>query len=314
LALGAVSHGRIEKTAYGDGLIYRYVATHLDTPPSRIDPVVSNRGTSLRYGRIGFPVLIWIFAAGQPAAIPYSQAILIVLGAGFVGAATYQLLPRAGLLGALVAFMVPGFSLSIVGGYGEVIALALSLWALIEASRSHWWVSASLLSAAMLTRENAGAVVFGMIVWLLLKRSPKPIIPVIASTVPLIAWYVFVDVRFGHIPLLDPYLHATTSTIATPFLAVGQSLTHGGVGSILTAASHLLLALTALWLARRSVLTMIAAAAGLQVFSAGPFAWHYIGDAMRAFVFLESFLAIAILSVRWAPRMMGRPAHLLSSR
>ena len=31
------------KTAYGDGLIYRYVASHLSTPPGEINPVVSER-------------------------------------------------------------------------------------------------------------------------------------------------------------------------------------------------------------------------------------------------------------------------------
>src|SRR6266550_685028 len=123
-ALAAISRAQINNTAYGDGLIYRYVAGHLTTPPNQIDPVVRSRGTSIRYGRIGFPALIWFTAAGHNSAMPWSQAALIVLAAGAAGAATSILFPRAGPIGAALAFIAPGFSLSVVGGYGEVLAVA----------------------------------------------------------------------------------------------------------------------------------------------------------------------------------------------
>src|SRR5439155_26975423 len=100
VALLAVSHGDVNKMAYGDGLIYRYVATHLSTPPDKIDPVVVVRGTSLRYGRIGLPGMIWLAAAGQPRAMAYPQAIIIILSAGFAGAATASLFPNSGPIGA----------------------------------------------------------------------------------------------------------------------------------------------------------------------------------------------------------------------
>jgi hypothetical protein len=95
LSLLAESRGHVQRTAYGDGLIYRYVASHLTTPPSQIDPVVSSRGSSIRYGRIGFPAFIWITAAGQSSAMPYAQAVLIVILAGAAGAATTLLFPGA---------------------------------------------------------------------------------------------------------------------------------------------------------------------------------------------------------------------------
>src|SRR5205809_6059297 len=82
-ALIAVSRGHVDRMAYGDGLIYRYVASHLTTPPSQVDPVVSSRGSSIRYGRIGFPALIWLASAGHDSVMPWAQAALIVLSAGF---------------------------------------------------------------------------------------------------------------------------------------------------------------------------------------------------------------------------------------
>lgn len=286
-------------TAYGDGLIYRYVASHLTTSPSDIDPVVSSRGTSVRYGRIGFPALIWLASAGQNSAMPWAQASLIVLFAGAAGTATALLFPRAGPIGALLPFLVPGFSLSVVGGYGEVMAVALGLWAVILVGRARYWKAAGLLAIAMLTRENAGAVLVGLVVWQLIHRRPKPAAILLSSLVPLAAWYVFVDARFGHIPLLDPYLRTTTDTIATPFVAVWHSLTQGQAASIAAAAIHLTLALIAFWLWRKDVLAVVAAAAGLQVLSSGVFAWHFIGDAMRAFTFLELFLLLTLLRYRW---------------
>jgi hypothetical protein len=285
--------------AYGDGLIYRYVGQHLTTPPAEVDPVVSSRGSSLRYGRIGFPALIWVTAAGHNDAMPYSQAILIVLAAGAAGAATALLFPSAGPIGALLPFIAPGFSLSVVGGYGEVVGVAFALWAVILAMRAHWWPAAALLAAAMVTRENAGAVLVGLVAWQLIKRRPKAAAILLTSVIPLAIWYAFVDARFGHLPLLDPYLRITTDTIATPFVAIVRSLTHGSGGSIATALAHLILALIAFWLWRRNVLAAVAAAAGLQVLSSGVFAWHFTGDAMRAFTFLQLFLLLTLLRYRW---------------
>jgi hypothetical protein len=54
----------------------------------------------------------------------------------------------------------------------------------------------------------------------------------------------------------------------------------------------LMLLAFALW--RRSVFGAIAAAAGLQVLSAGRFSWHFEGEAVRAFTFLQVFLILAI--------------------
>jgi hypothetical protein len=296
IALVAVSRGHVNRMAYGDGLIYRYVAAHLDTPPDQIDPVVSSRGTSLRYGRIGFPALIWVTAAGQPRAMPYSQAILIVLAAGAAGAATALLFPQTGPIGALIPFIAPGFSLSLVGSYGEIPAVAFALWAVIMARRERWWPAAGLMSAALLVREDAGFVLIGLLAWELLKRRPKAAAILTASVIPLIGWYAFVKSRYGHIPIFDPFLRVGTRT---PVVAVWHSITQGSAGSIATAAIHLLLALVAFWIWRRSIFAAVAAAAGLQVLSSGVYAWQFVGDALRVFTFLQLFLLVALLRYRW---------------
>ena len=103
------------------------------------------------------------------------------------------------------------------------------------------------------------------------------------------------DARYGHLPILDPYLRVATDTIGPPFVAVWRSVTGAPAGPTLTAAVHLALMLLAFSLWRRSVFGTIAAAAGLQVLSAGRFSWHFEGEAVRAFTFLQIFLILAVV-------------------
>ena len=295
-ALVAESHGHVDRMAYGDGLIYRYVASHLDTPPSEIDPVVSVRGTSLRYGRIGFPIMIWIASAGQPRVMPYAQAILIVLFAGLAGAATARLFPQLGSIGALLPFVAPGFSLSVVGSYGEVPAVALGLWAVILARRERWVLAATLLAIAILVREDAGVVLIGLVTWELYHRRIRASAILVTSVIPLLVWYPFVKARYGHIPLFDPFLQVGTRT---PLIAAFHAIQHGTWASVITAGIHVALMVIAFWMWRRSIYSAVAAASGLQVLSSGVLAWQYVGDAIRVFTFFQLFFLIAMLSLRW---------------
>lgn len=294
------SRGDVDRMTEGDGLIYQYVAANLAQDPEAMHPVVVERGTSLRYGRIGFPALIWLFSAGQRAAMPYVQPLLIVLAAGAAGAASATLLSRAGPLGALLPFLAPGFSVSVQGGFADAVAVPFALWAVVFARRERWLPTGVMLGAAMLTRENAGAVLVGIGVWLLLRRRFAVVGALSLSVIPLLAWYMFVDQRYGHIPILDPYLRSTTDTIAAPGLAIWRSLTDSTASGTLTAAIHLGLALVAFALWRRSIVGAIAAACGLQVLAAGRFSFAYEGEAFRQFTLLQLFLIIALGWKRWS--------------
>ncbi len=295
----ASSRGDVDRMTIGDGLISRYVAAHFSTPPDAIDPVVSSRGTSLRYGRVGLPALIWLGSAGQPEAMPYVQPILMVLAAGAAGAAAATLLPRAGPIAALFPFAAPGFTLAVSGGFAEVVAVAFGLWVVVWARRRRWVLAAAMLAAAMLTRENAGALLVGIALWLLLSRTLRPMVILGLSIAPLVAWYGFVASRYGEIPILDPYLRVTTETIAAPGVAIWRALTDSTASGTLTAALHLGLALVAFTMWRRSIVGAIAAAAGLQVLAAGRFSFVYEGEAFRQFAFLQLFLLLALVRSRW---------------
>jgi len=281
--------------AYGDGLIYRYVAAHFSQVPSEVDPVVVERGTSLRYGRVGLPAVIWVASAGRPAAMRYAHPVVIVLGAAAAGAAVTLLAPGTGLFAPLLLFLAPGFSVSVAGGFAEVLAVAFGLWAVVLVGRGNWGWGTAALAAAILTRENAGAILVGLLLWYGLLRRDRRSPLLFLSLGPVAIWYGFVASRYGHIPILDPYLRVATDTIATPFLAVWRSLTESPAGPVVAASIHVALALIAFALWRKSVLGAIAAAAGLQVISAGPFSWHFEGEAVRAFTFLQLFLILALI-------------------
>jgi hypothetical protein len=304
----ASSRGQVDRMAYGDGLIYRYVAAHFAQPPGDVDPVVVERGTSLRYGRVGLPAAIWVASAGRPSAMRYAHPAVIVLAAGGAGAAAALLIPGAGGFAPILPFLAPGFSIGVAGGFGEVLAVAFGLWAVVLAGRGRWPAAAAALAGAILTRENAGAILLGLVVWYVFIRRDRRAVVLLLSLVPVGIWYVFVDARYGHVPILDPYLRVATDTIAPPFIAVWRSLTAAPAGPALTAAIHVALMLLAFTLWRRSVFGAVSAAAGLQVLSAGKFSWHFEGEAVRAFTFLQIFLILAIFGLMQKRASSVQPA------
>ena len=302
----ASSQGDVSRMTTGDGLIYRYVAMNLDTDPADIDPVVKERGTSLRYGRIGLPAAIWVLSAGRPSLMRYVQPLVMVAAAAAAAAAAAMLFPGAGPLAALLPFAAPGFIVALAGGFAETMAIALALWAVWCALGRRWGWCAIVLCAAILTRENAGFVLIGLAVWMLVRGTPGGLPFLAASLVPVAGWYAFVRARYGHVPPLDPYLRVTTDTVGTPGAALVRSFTDApSAGGAVTAGLHVAAALAGLALARRSLFGLIAAITAFQVFASGPFAWRFIGEAARTGVFLQLFVLLAILAWRrpaWAVR------------
>lgn len=288
------------KTAYGDGLIYRFVAAHIGADEAEIaraeeGQVVIDRGTSLRYGRIGMPAIVWLVSGGRASVMPTTQPIVMIAAAGFACAAAAAIFPRAGPLGALLPYLAPGFPLAIAGGFAEVVAVAFGLWAVWFALRDRWWQSALLLSAAILTKENAAVILIGLGAWLLVRRWWRPAFLLAAAVIPVAAFWLFIADRFGHIPPLDPYLRVSTTTIGTPGVALIQSFTDAySMESIIVASIHIAAGLTVIALLRSSMFALIGSVAALQLLSVGPFGWKFIGDATRISTIFEVFVVLAL--------------------
>ena len=290
------------ETAYGDGLIYRFVAAHISATPDdlpRLDPerVVIDRGPSLRYGRIGLPAAVWLVSAGRRSVMPVTQPIVVIAAAGAASAAAMALFPRAGGLAAAFPFLAPGVALSVAGGYAEVLAAAFGLWAVWFALRDRWIASAALLGAAILTKENAVVILVGLAVWLVIRRRWRPLVSLASGLVPVAIYWLFVDARFGHIPPLDPYLREATTTIGTPVVALVQSFTDAySAESAIWAALHVVLGIAVVTQIRTSLFALIGSVAALQLLAAGPFGWRYIGDASRISSIFQLFVVLTIVS------------------
>jgi hypothetical protein len=299
LILWSHAKGDINRTAYGDGLIYRYVASHLDQPKAEVDPVVSSRGTSLRYGRIGLPGAIWLLSAGRATAMPWAQAGLMVFSAAIASAAMSRLMP-IGLLAALLPFLAPGFPEALSGGFADGFAAALCVCAVLLCVREHWFWAAMVMAIAILSRENAAVALLGLGAWGFLKRDRRALLLAL-SLLPTMIWYGIIAARYGHIPILDPYLRVTTQTVGPPFVALFRSLAHpASVGAEIVVCFHIIAATIGIILGRRTIFGLLVATASLQLLISGPFAWQLIGEATRTAVILQVFVVSAIAA--WVGR------------
>jgi hypothetical protein len=291
----AVGHGDVDQMTYGDGLFYQYVASHMDAQPADLNPRVAARGPAFRYGRIGLPAAIWLVSAGQPAAMPYAQPVIMVLAGAAIAAMASELLPGAGLGAAVLPFLALGLSLSLSGGYAEPVAAAFGLVACLLALRRRWVLAAAALSLTMLTRETAVVFLLGLVLWTLLQRERRGSSILLLSVVPVVAWHLVVAARFGHLPLLDPYLKTQEVGLsAVPFSSFAKAFVDFPAGVVATAALHLALTALAVAFARRSVLGAVAAATAAQLVFLPLLTWQYLGDAFRTFSFLELMTILAI--------------------
>src|ERR1041384_802962 len=203
--LGGRSHGERDKTAFGDGLLVRSVAARIGAAPQDVNSVVVSRGTSLRYGRIGMAGVVWLLAGGRPGGVRYTHPLVVVLATGATTAAAAALFPFAGPLAAMLPFVAAGFPLSVAGGYAEVTAVAAGAWAMWFALKRRWWWAAALFSYAILSKETAGIVLIGVCLWSVLQRQWRGPLIMATSLIPVFAWWAYVAVRYGHIPIFDPY-------------------------------------------------------------------------------------------------------------
>jgi hypothetical protein len=296
LIIVASSGGNVDRMTEGDGLIYRYVASHLATPADEVHPVVVERGTSLRYGRVGMPAVLWVASAGRPAAMPYVQPLLMVLSGAIAAAATAMLLNTAGAGIAVLPYAAPGFPLAIAGGFADAFAIALCLLAVVAVTRARWLAAAVLMSLAILTRENAVFILAALMVWVALHHRWTIAAILASSVLPFVAWSAVVAARYGSAPSLDPYLR-DTGTVGPPLVALWRALTQAAAGGALAiAVIHVVVACLAVLLVRSSILGLIAALCAIQVLISGPFAWELIGEATRTAVFLQLFTLMAFVA------------------
>ena len=294
IVIGIASHGDPDKMIFGDGRLYRAVAQDLRSRDPATQAFIRTRGTSLRYGRIGFPLLLWAASGGDAHAMRWAQPALLVLAAGAVAGAASELLPGPVML-SLSPFAAVGLTVSLTGGFAEPVAVAASMWAVVAAERKRPWLAALTLAFAILTRENAVAVLVGLVVWTWMSRDKRSASIMASALLPVFAWYAFVAARFGHLPFLDPWLRSISNSVGPPVVALWEPLTKHGLAPAVLIVVHVALAIYAFMRWRSSDLACVAAVCGLTILTLGVDVWRFIGDATRVTSLLEVFVILEVV-------------------
>ena len=258
-------------------------------------------GVAYRFGRIGYPLTGWLLAFGRRDWTATTLTLVLVASFGAWIAFAAEHLRRGGrspLLGICVLgtpFAILWFALPI--GISEPMAGALLLLAFLYERDGRYRAACVAAAVAILTRELI-VVAFIPLAWRAWSdRRWAGARDWMLACVPYGAWCVWVRIRVGHFPFLDP-ARARRDAMALPFLGWLRTL-NGPLGrgqdfAVLIAA---ITVLTASLIAAQGRWTYpvthgaLALAALVACFGSGVFALP--GEALRVMAPAQVLLLIA---------------------
>ena len=166
------------------------------------DPESFLDSPAYRYARILYPTLAWVFALGQPAALPWSLLavnLLAVLGGSI---ACYDLLRQLGGSRWLVlgyAFSPP-ILIGVTAMLAEPTSFALVAAGLALALRGRHWTAGAVLALAVLAREPSLLVPLGLGMYALARWDWKRGAAYLAPLAVPIGWHVWIWAKLGAFP------------------------------------------------------------------------------------------------------------------
>lgn len=262
------------------------------------------QGVAYRYGRVFFPSLGWLLGFGRRPWITWSLAVVYPASVGAWIAATAEHLirggrnPRLALLVLVLPFSVVWIRLPIV--VCEPLAGALVLFTYLCAEdRKH---RRTIVAAALtiLTRE-ALAIAFVPLIWRAYKeRGAAGLIQWSFAFVPYALWSVWVRLRIGHFPFLDPAA-TRRDALALPFVGwsdvLHQPTSHGaGLGLLVGGATIAVAVLVAVRSRARSLIVQGALVSCGFIACYGWAVWQYPTEAVRVMAPAQVLLLIAVLT------------------
>ncbi|MGD0246781.1 MAG: hypothetical protein ABSB59_41520 [Streptosporangiaceae bacterium] len=213
-----------------------------------------------RFMRVGYPMLTWLFSAGQGMLVPVMLVVVNVVALGALGWLGGRI-ARPGGRHAAWGLLLPGYFglvTSLSRDTAEPAAAAFMVAGLLAVRSRRPALAAGLLAFAVLTRETAMVAVAALAVVRvagLIRRRSKPGRDDLAWFVPaavFAAWQVLVYAVIGVFPLTaDGGRNAGTPFFAA-FDAIGYNLGHVDWSSYDGVAR---------WLAELAVLLLFAVAA-----------------------------------------------------
>jgi hypothetical protein len=199
-----------------DGMIFYRLALEPFTH-ERVKYGIALDNPAYRQQRIGYPLIVWLLSFGEPKRVPLMLIVVNVLaliGIGVAGAAIARRFGAPAIWGLAFA-LYPGFLMSVSRDCAEPVAWCFAL-ASIATRRP--WLSAALLSYAVLTRETTLVLpLAALVVWLwstLRHRTQvidrrQWIMPIATWT----GWQLFLAARWNQLPA-----RAGAPAISAPFV------------------------------------------------------------------------------------------------
>jgi hypothetical protein len=164
-----------------------------------------------RQQRIGYPLLVWLLSFGEPSRVPLMLVVvnwLALIGIGIAGAVIARRFGSAAISGLAFA-LYPGFLMSVSRDCAEPVAWCFAL-ASIATRRP--WLSAALMSYAVLTRETTLVLPLAALAVWLWRRKGDPrewIVPVATWSL----WQLFLTARWKELPI-----RAGAPALTAPFV------------------------------------------------------------------------------------------------
>ena len=261
-------------------------------------PFQEEMGRAYRYGRILFPAIAWVLAAGQASIVPWTLMVVDVLA---FGATVWLAAELCALRGrthrGLAVLLVPAMWVALVIAVSEPLVFALILGTYLLWLRGQR-APALLVAAALLLAREAAAVALLPILWRdLRERGVRVLAGWALVPVPLLAWWVYVRARVGEWPFLDDSI-SRREALSPPLGGALTIVREGASGDHVVA--FVLGALTiacAVWVARRFVwwpISQGALAYALLLLLLGPNAWRYPGEAIRLMGPAQILIVLAV--------------------
>jgi hypothetical protein len=281
--------------------------------PRRYDQVVDT--PPYRYTRIGYSLLIKLFALNDPMRFPQTMIWLIILShiAGAVALGAIVRHHGGHPAWALLYAIVPGYLQSLNSALPESIAGAGMLTAILLILKSRYALASIVFALTLLVRETSVIVVVMMTLWLwLAKREWRGGFIVALSALVLIAWRAFITWRLFGAYGMETFLY-TPGNIGLPFkgfvemwAVIGRGEYYSGFPFIAVAGWLFPIVLTmalavsvTLLVMRRDGLSAAAVAASVIAVSLDyPHVWAHVANAERvsfdAFILLLAIFATVV--------------------
>jgi hypothetical protein len=239
-----------------------------------------------RYGRILLPFCAWVTALGHPGAVQYTLVFWNI--AGIAACVTFGglLLDATGgdASSGPIVLLAPGLAALIPLVYAEPVSIACILagyW-LLARHRPGWGIAA--LAAATLARETAVLALLPLVWDAARRRDAVAARRVAYGFVPLGAWYLWVWVRIGQLPVFA-HTPARSEAIGWPLVSLAHfaaDTTQPDRFVVVTLVVLTSALCVSAWARDRGRLVGQAALLfGLFALCLGPNALRYSGDTLR---------------------------------